>query len=222
MVTFTVAAAAPATTTAAVVTILGTSGTLTATTEIALSITAAPGLAGSGAGTKSISIAAGATTGNTVTIGVVGTNGFAGTVNLSCAVASKMVNLVDPPQCSLNPDALTISGDAAQNSTLTVTTMAPSTASNRKPVWLPAGSTVLALLVLLIVPRSRRRWPLLLAILAFGGVIGVIGCGGSASNNKKQSAGNSGTTPGAYTITVSGASGSLNATVATINLTVVQ
>ncbi len=220
MVTFTVAAAAPATTTAAVVTILGTSGTLTATTEIALSITAAPGLAGSGAGTKSISIAAGATTGNTVTIGVVGTNGFAGTVNLSCAVASKMVNLVDPPQCSLNPDALTISGDAAQNSTLTVTTMAPSTASNRKPVWLPAGSTVLALLVLLIVPRSRRRWPLLLAILAFGGVIGVIGCGGSASNNKKQSAGNSGTTPGAYTITVSGASGSLSTTVATINLTV--
>ena len=58
----------------------------------------------------------------------------------------------------------------------------------------------------------RRRWPVLVAILAIGGFIGIVGCGG----------GFGGTTPGAYSITVSGASGSLNATIATINLTVVQ
>ncbi|HUB52772.1 MAG TPA: hypothetical protein VL986_11515 [Terracidiphilus sp.] len=216
---FTAGASAPVTTSPATVTIMGSSGTLSGSTQIALSVTPPPGFTGTGSGTSSISIDPGATTGNTTTLSVVGTNGFTGIVNLSCTVTTSMVNPVDPPQCSLNPTTLTVSGSAAQVSTLMATTTAPVTASNG--VWRRtgnlAGGAVLAFLVMLVLPTRRRAWPLLIGLVAAGGLIGSIGCSGGGGN---RGGGSPGTTPGTYTVTVTGTSGSLSATVATITLIV--
>ncbi|MGA7340571.1 MAG: Ig-like domain-containing protein [Terracidiphilus sp.] len=167
----------------------------------------------SGYSPGSISIQPGATTGNTATISVVGTNGFSGTVNLTCSIAPVAAN--DPPTCALSPSSVTLSGTTAQTSTLTVTTAAATSAAAR-PLWRPLGGTALAVVLMLAIPRRRRSWFAMLVLLAIVGSIGVAGCGGGSS----KGSGNPGTTAGTYTITVTGTSGSTSATVATVALTV--
>jgi len=162
---------------------------------------------------SSISIQPGATTGNTTTINIVGTNGFSGTVNLSCAITPVAAN--DPPTCSLSPPSVTLSGTTVQTSTLTVSTTAATSGAVLRPSWRPVGGTALAVLLMLVLPRRRRSWFAMLVLLAIAASIGVAGCGGS-----NKSSGNSGTTSGSYTITVTGTSGSTTATVATVTLTI--
>ncbi len=113
------------------VTVTGTSGTLNAATTVSLTVTAAPAFGPSGASGSdaAITVAPGATTGNTSTISVLGTNGYSGTVNLSCSVSPAAAN--DPASCSLSPASITLSGSTAQTSTLTVTTTAASSAQNQ-------------------------------------------------------------------------------------------
>jgi len=188
----------------------------TGSTSGALSqvVNAAPGFgAPSGFTPSSISIQPGATTGNTTTINIVGTNGFSGTVNLSCAITPVAAN--DPPTCSLSPPSVTLSGTTVQTSTLTVSTTAATSSAVLRPSWRPVGGTALAVLLMLFLPRRRRSWFAMLVLLAIAVSIGVAGCGGS-----NKSSGNSGTTSGSYTITVTGTSGSTTATVATVTLTI--
>ncbi len=213
---------AQVTSTPVTVTVTGTSGTLSAMTSISLSITPLPSFTAGGGGTTSISITPGATTGNTGTISIAGTNGFAGTVNLSCNVTTAMTNVSDMPSCSLNPPSVTISGTTTQTSVLTVTTTAASSAENniKKLIW-PTGGTTLALVMLLVVPRRRRNWLAMTEIILLCVVIGAVGCGGGGSGNGGGGGGgNPGTTAGTYTITVTGTSGSVSATVGTVNVTV--
>ncbi len=194
------------------VTITGTSGSILEETTIELSVTGIPGFAASGNPDSSITIEAGATSGNTATIAVIGTNGFSGTVNLTCAITP--VAAKDPPTCSLSPASLTISGTAAAASLLTITTVAPGAAlSRRENLFLPAtGGTALALVLFVFVPRRRRNWLTLVVLLSLAVSLGAIGCGGKS--------GAPGTTPGTYTVTVTGTSGSTNATVGTVSLTI--
>jgi hypothetical protein len=215
VLTLTATASAQVTSAPVTVTVTGTTGQLTAMTSISLSITPQPGFIPGSGGTTSISIAPGATTGNTGTISIVGTNGFSGTVNLSCTVTTSMTNVTDMPSCSLNPESVSISGTAAQTSTLTVTTTAPSSAENNiRKVIGPISATTLALVVFFVVPRKRRNWPALLGLALLLISIGAVGCGGHSGP------GNLGTTTGPYTITVTGTSGSVSATVGTVNVTV--
>jgi hypothetical protein len=72
----------------------GTSGTSS------VSVTLAPTFVVSG-GSTMISIARGATTGNTVPITVTPSNAFMGTVSLSCSISP--VAASDPPACSISP-----------------------------------------------------------------------------------------------------------------------
>jgi hypothetical protein len=199
------------------VTITGTSGSLSATTSIALTVSAVPGFTIGTGGTTSMTIEPGATTGNTGTISVVGTNGFSGTVNLSCNVTTAMTTVNDKPTCSLSPTSVSISGTTAETSTLTVTTTAATTAGNqmRKLFWPSAGGTAMALVLLFWAPR-RCNWLVMLGLLVLSVAIGAVGCGGGSSSSK----GNSGTTPGLYTITVTGTSGTASATVGTVAVTV--
>ena len=172
----------------------------------------------------SISIQPGATTGNTATIKVVGTNGFSGTVNLTCAVTTSMASVNDMPTCSLNPTSVTLSGAAAQTSTLTVNTTAASSAVNRmQRLFRPmTGGMALALITLFLVPRRRRNWLAMLGALVLFVSASAIGCGGGGKGGGGGGGGggNPGTTPGTYTITVTGASGTINAMIATVTLTV--
>jgi uncharacterized repeat protein (TIGR03803 family) len=216
---------AQVTSTPVTVTVTGTSGTVSATTNISLTITPQPGFTGGGGGTTSMSISPGATTGNTGTVSIAGTNGFVGTVNLSCSVTTSMTNVSDMPSCSLNPPSVTISGATAQTSTLTVTTTPASSAENntKRFVW-PTGGTTLAAVVLLVIPRRRRSWLAMSGMILLCAVIGAVGCGGgsggSGGGGGGGGGGNPGTTAGTYTITVTGTSGSVSATVGTVTLAI--
>ncbi len=167
----------------------------------------------SGSQPESISIQPGATTGNTATISVVGTNGFSGTVNLNCSITPVAAN--DPPTCALSPPSVTLSGATVETSTLTVSTTA-ATSTMIRPQWRPMGGTALGIILMLAIPRRRRRWLATLVLLTIAFSMGAAGCGGGSSS----SSGNSGTTSGAYTITVTGTSGSTTATIAVVKLTV--
>jgi hypothetical protein len=169
----------------------------------------------SGSQPGSISIQPGATTGNTATISVVGTNGFSGTVNLSCSITPAAAN--DPPTCTLSPTSVTLSGTTTQTSTLTVTTTAATSAMNR-PAWRQVGGVAFAVVLMFAIPRRRRTWLAMLVLLAIVASIGFAGCGGKSGGG--GGGGNTGTSAGTYTIKVTGTSGSTSATIATVTLTV--
>jgi hypothetical protein len=173
-----------------------------------------------GGSSSSISIVPGATTGNTATITVTPANGFTGTVSLTCSISP--VAASDPATCSLSPSSVTITGTGAQTTTLTVFTTAATSAENRlkKLLW-PSAGTALALL-LIGLPRRRRNWPAMLGVLLLFVAIAEIGCGGAGSSGSGGggSGGNAGTTPGSYTVTVTGTSGAITGTLGTVTFTV--
>jgi hypothetical protein len=197
------------------VTVTGTAGSILEEATIALTVTGAPGFTTSGSGTQSISFEPGATEGNTVNIAVIGTNGFSGTVNLACAIAANSAG--NPPTCTLSPTSVTLSGNTAESSLLTINTTAPGSARTEpyELFWPSAGGTALALVLLVGVPR-RRNWLALLALFSVFAAAGMAGCG---SNNSKTGGG-PGTTAGSYVVTVTGTSGSTNATLGTVNVTI--
>ncbi len=73
----------------------------------------------------SLTIAAGATTGNTSTINLTPLNGFTGSVNLSCAVTSTPGG-ANPVTCGI-PSPVSITGTSAVNTTLTINSTANTT-----------------------------------------------------------------------------------------------
>jgi MBG domain (YGX type) len=103
-------------------------------------------------GSASINITPGATAGNTAPITVTPSNGFTGTVNLSCSISP--VAASDPPSCSLSPASVTITGTGAQTSTLTISTTASTVGENqlKRLLW-PSAGTALALGLMIGVPR---------------------------------------------------------------------
>jgi hypothetical protein len=222
VLTLTASTSAPITSSAVTVTITGISGSLSATTTVDLSITSEPGFAPGSGGTASLTVTPGTTTGNTGTVSVAGTNGFTGIVNLTCSVTTKLTGISDMPTCSLNPTSVTISGAAAQTSTLTVNTTAASSAENQKKglFWPPASGATFALMLLFVKPRKRKDWVALIGLLLLFVSTGLIACGGGSSGGGAGGGGNTGTTPGAYTITVTGRSGLVSATVGAVALTV--
>ena len=220
---FTLAASTSAavTSTPVTVTITGTSGTLSTNTSLTVTIAAQSSFMAGNGGTTSITVARGATTGNTGTISVVGTNGFIGTVNLTCKTTTLMTNVNDMPTCSLSPLSVNIQGAIAQTSTLTINTTAATSANNQleKLIWPSAGGATLALLLFFTLPK-RRNWLAMLGVLVLFVSVGTLGCGGGGSSQGSGGGGNSGTTVGSYTITVTGTSGALSVTVGTVTLTV--
>jgi hypothetical protein len=184
-----------------------------------------PGFTTGPGATTSMTVTPGSTSGNTGTVSVVGTNGFSGTVNLTCSVTTAMTTVNNMPTCSLNPVSVTIGGLAAQTSTLTVTTTAASSAENRTRIlfWVSRGGTALALTLFLGGFRRRRaRWAILGLFVLFVSA-GMSACGGGSGGGSGNGGGggaNSGTTLGTYKITVTGASTGINSTVGTVALTV--
>ena len=163
-----------------------------------------------------LSLPPGATTGNTSQVAVTPWYSFAGTVNLTCAI--RPVAASDPASCSVT-QAVTISGVDAVNAMVTVTTTASSAQSRLAPLrWPHSPAAVLACILLFLIPARRRRWLAMLtcSLLLFA----VASCGGSSTNTGQTGPPpNPGTTPGTYTVTITGASGSLTET-GTVALTV--
>ncbi|MGD0831367.1 MAG: SBBP repeat-containing protein [Terracidiphilus sp.] len=185
----------------------------------AYSILPPPGFTAGPGSTASMTVTRGSTTGNTGTISVVGTNGFSGTVNLTCSVTTTMPGGIFVPECTLSPVSVTLSGTAAQTSTLTIITIGASSAENRSRFlfWVSPGGTALALVLFFGGFRRRGRWAILWLFVLFVGA-GMSACGGSSSGGGINP--NLYTTLGSYTITVTGTSGGISSTVGTVALTV--
>jgi hypothetical protein len=163
---------------------------------------------------NAITLEPGATAGNTSTIAVTPSNGFTGTVSLSCAITPAAAN--DPATCNIVPSSVTISGSTTQTATLTVsTTQAAALNQPFKLFWPSAGGATLALAFLFRIPKRRRNWLAMLGLFCLFVSIAGTGCGSSNSSTGGGGGGgggggssNPGTTAGTYTITITGTSGS--------------
>lgn len=195
-----------------------------------------PGFAVTG---TSVFIAPGASSGNTSNITVTPFLGFSGSVTLSGAVSASPAGAQNLPTLSFgSANPVTTANGQPSVGILTIATTAPSkAAASDQPKhpgvpWYAAAGTALAGILLFGVPAKRRRWRTMLGtaalLVALAG--GVLSCGGGAApaasggtgsgNTGGGSTGgstagggsNSGTTLGAYTITVTGTSGATTAT----------
>jgi len=207
------------------VAVTGTSGTLTASSSILVTVTASTSIPGLTLKGTALTVVAGGSTGNTSTLTVTPSGGFTGSVALNAVLTSSPAGAVNAPTLSFGATTpVSISGTTAGTATLTVTTKAATTTALAKPPqspWLPAGGLALAGLLLLISPSQRRRWRTMLGVLVFLAALtsGLLACGGGSTPSGGGGTTTPGTTAGAYTITVTGTSGTLTATT-TVSLTV--
>jgi trimeric autotransporter adhesin len=180
----------------------GDSNYASATTTITVDNTSQPAFTLSNSGT--IQVNAGAASGNTTVISLTPTNGFTGTVNLSCVVNTTLTNPTDLPGCALSPAALNVVGTTKVTSTLTVsTTAATGVALGRGPFRIE-GLTALLALLWFGMPWRRSAWLRMVIAIALAGSIGVLGCGSGGGGSASTGGGNSGTTAGSYSVTVTG------------------
>ena len=171
-----------------------------------------------------VTVAPGATTGNTSTITVTPNGGAAGSVALTAAVTSGPAGAQYPPSLSFgSTSSVNITVGNGGMATLTVVTTAPASGAMSDPIhigspWYTGGAT-LACLLLLGMPARRRSWRTMLGNLALlvAFTSGLLACGGGSSGG--MGTGNRGTTPGLYTVTVTGTSGTTIAT-GTVTVTV--
>ncbi len=143
----------------------------------------------------------------TSTITITPSGGFTGTVALACAITSAPAGAVDLPTCSVTQPAAIASG--AVTATLTVNSTAPvNTASNTAvpQLFVAGGGASLATLLFFCLPIRRRRWRTFFSLIVFA--ILTAAASGCVSSDGIGAQSSSGTTAGAYTITVSGISGS--------------
>jgi hypothetical protein len=177
-------------------------GTITASTAIPVTVTSVPAIALSNSG--GITIAPGATAGNTSTVSVTPVNGFGGVVSMSCAVTSAPAGAADPIACSVAPAIVTISGTTPGTATLSInSTASTATALLRwQGVSRAAGGIVAAIGFYLFLPfRRRRRFTRMAALMLLVSLGSLLGCGGSGKSNP-TTPGQPGTSAGTYVVTV--------------------
>jgi hypothetical protein len=172
-----------------------------------------------------VTLTAGAATGNTSIITVTPSGGFAGSVALTATVTSGPSGAQDPPTLSFGSTSpVSITGTAAGTAALAISTTAPGVCSQvyQMPggiLWYMWGGAALAWVLLFGMQARRRRWQTTLATLALLVALtgGLLACGGGGDS--PPCAATPGTTPGIYTITVTGTSGATTTT-GTVTLTV--
>ncbi len=171
---------------------------------------------------SAVTLAPGATSGNTSTIAITPAGGFTGSVALTASLASSPAGALSAPTLSFgssSPVAITTT-DAA-TATLTITTTAPEKTkaaldpSSRLGISGHArtGAALAGILLFGIVGR-RKTWRAKLGMFAlFVALSGsVLSCSSGAKSTPATTAGN-------YTIAITGTSGTITAT-CTVNLTV--
>lgn len=175
---------------------------------------------------STVSLSKGASTGNSSTVTIGSTGGFTGTVTLSAAVTSSPAGALNPPTFIWSPsNQVTLSGTNSATATLIISTMAATSGANVRPAnpfgrWYSTGGATLACLVVFWIPARRRALRNLLGMIALCVALtfGAVACGGS-SNSGGGKSNALGTTSGAYTVTITGTSGTMTVT-NTMNLTV--
>ena len=185
-----------------------------ATGQASVTVTAPSGFMINGA---AVTLLPGATTGNTSTIYVTPANGFAGNVTLTASITSSPANAQDLPTLSFGSTSqVDITGSNAGTATLTIFTTAPGGCLDayqtpRAVFWYTGGGAILACLMFFGMSARQRRWRAAFGMLAL--LVSLMGgwlaCGGGSSSTCNVI--NPGTTPGNYTITVTGTSGATTA-----------
>jgi subtilase family serine protease len=134
------------------------------------------------------------------TITVSGSNGFAGTVNLNCAVPSSASTNIS---CSVNPASVTVSATSTTATTnLTVNALSASSEFRLgHPGWLLASFVFPALICIGLPIRKRKLAGL--AVLLFGLLALLPACGGGSSSQPQPKA-------ATYSVTANGTSGSIS------------
>jgi hypothetical protein len=157
---------------------------------------------------KSNTVKAGVTATYKLTISPVG-GAFSNMIKLSCSGAPALTT------CSVSPSSVTPNGGAA-TANLTISTTAsvaqatPLPSSQNRPiyaVWMQLqGIGLFGMILMSRQSRSRKFRVIILLVLMIAGLMFMSGCaGGTGITTPPQS----GTTPGTYTITVTGTSGAL-------------
>jgi hypothetical protein len=189
-----------------------------ASTTINLTVSALPPIPGLTLSALPSSLTVTAGNGGSSTITVTPFGGFTGSVTLTAAITAEPANPVNPPTMSFGSTSpVNITGASAGTATLTLYTTASSspcgdTSMRREAPWYTGGAA-LACVLLLGIPAPRRSWRKMLGVVALSIVLagGMTACG--SSGGKACSAiGIAGTTPGAYTITVTATATSGNIT----------
>ena len=160
----------------------------------------------------------------TSTITITPSNGFAGSVSLSCAVTGSPSGAKDMPTCSIDQSA-SIAGNQAGTATLTIKTTAASGASTAavqnpfRRIYVFGSGTLLAILFIFL-PSRRRRWESFFALVLLGFLLSAASaCGGATYKTGTTGLGDNGTTAGNYVVTITASSGQIQAT-ATVPFTV--
>jgi hypothetical protein len=191
------------------------------TSAITVVQAAKPGFAING---SNLSIKAGATTGNTISITITPANGYTGNVSLTAQIVSGPgSSILNYPSLSFGGTSpVSITGTSSGGATLTILSTGKSTAAVRSSGG-PLYATGVASLALLCLPplglvsrrarRSHMLWLLPLLAVCFS----LTACGSSTSSSTGQN--QSGTPTGTYTISILGSSGNVNAT-GTVVLTI--
>lgn len=201
------------------VVVTGTSGATVVSSTVLVTVSAPSGTFTLTPSPSSLTFAVGATTGNTDTVTVASSNGFVGTITLGCSITINTGVAAVPPTCAVSPNVVTLSaGLATATSTVTIGTQTSSSdclTQNIAPVlpWKVSG-TVFAAFALFLIPLRKRksfRGLLTLGFLALG-MSAVSGCSSGVKTSHCATYIPAGTTPGAYTATVTGTSGNVTVT----------
>jgi hypothetical protein len=202
--TLTLTASSSATTGPATITVTGTSGALTQTTMINLTVTASPSYSISAGAANPASVSPGGSSSATIT--VTPANSYTGTVTLSCSILP-VVTGADAPTCSFGNTSPVSITNGSNTATMTFNTVPASTAMNLTNTLYAMWVTVpgLALIGLGFGSASLRRRKLR-GVMLFGvilcGLIASSGCGGGSGSG--GGGGNPGTPAGSYTVTITG------------------
>lgn len=159
----------------------------------------------------------------TSTITVSSTTGYTGTISLTCAVTGSPSGANALPTCSASSSITLSSSTSSGTATVTVsTTAASSSALTQRELghgkqWAGAGGgAVLALMFFLVTPTRRRAGQSLSGILLLTALLGALSSCGSGGAPRTTG---TGTTPGAYTLTVTGTGNDSANTVSTTTFT---
>ncbi len=183
------------------------------------SFTTASAPAYSIAGTA-VTLAKGSSSGDSSTITITPSGGFSGTVALSAAVTNSPTGAEDLPTFSWTPSnaEIAVSGSSPTTATLIIVTTPSSVGASQQPAnpaarWYGTGGAMLACVAFFWIPRRRRGLRNMLTIVALFAALGggLLACGGNG-DVMVGGGGNSGTTSGAYTITVTATSGTTSVT----------
>jgi beta-glucanase (GH16 family) len=175
-----------------------------------------------------ITIKAGATSGNTTTIDMLGTIG-SGRVTFSCTTTAPKASCVVTSTDPVNVHTVDFSTTGAASTTVTVATTAYAAAAGMMPPgkWTLTSGIALALMVIVLL-RNGRQIKRVLAFSSLAVIIAILpscGGGGYGGGGGGGGGGGTGTPPGTYTVTVnaytvSSTDAASPAVTSTFNLTV--